>query len=98
MVDRCMRMDSSRCDSSRITLDLLSQVIRLGSQLEESVLMYLSTIRFSLSIECLSHLSEKDTEERQKWIVTRKCCTTYLVSTQNRHTMNIAMHHAHVYQ
>ncbi len=37
-----------RCDPSRITLNLLSRVIRLGSQLEESFLTHLSTIRFSL--------------------------------------------------
>ncbi len=43
MVDRCMRTDSSRCD-------LRSQVIGLGSQLEESFLTHLSTIWFSLSI------------------------------------------------
>ncbi len=35
MVDRCMRMDSSRCDPNCITLDLRSWVIQLGSQLEE---------------------------------------------------------------
>ncbi len=48
MVDRCMRMDSSGCDPSSITLDLQSLVIRLGSQLEESFLTHLSTILFSL--------------------------------------------------
>ena len=46
MVDQCMRTDSSCCDPSRITLDLRSRVIRLGSQLEESFLTHLSTIRF----------------------------------------------------
>ncbi len=50
MVDRCMRTDSSHCDPSCITLDLLSWLIRLGSQLEESVLTHLSTIPFSLII------------------------------------------------
>ncbi len=50
MVDRCMRTDSSRCDPSRITLDLQSLVMLLGSQLEESFLTHLSTIRFSLNI------------------------------------------------
>ncbi len=48
MVDRCMRTDSSRCDPSRITLDLWYLVIWLGSQLEESFLTHLSTIWFSL--------------------------------------------------
>ncbi len=50
MVDRCMRKDSSCCDPSRITINLQSLVIRLGSQLEESFLMHLSTIWFSLMI------------------------------------------------
>ncbi len=50
MFDRYMRMDSSRCDPSRITLDLRSLVIRLGAQLEESFLTHLSTRRFSLII------------------------------------------------
>ncbi len=50
MADRCVRIDSSRCDPSRITLDLLSQVIWLGSQLEESFLTHLSTIQFSLVV------------------------------------------------
>ncbi len=49
MVDKCMRTDSSCCDPSHITLDLRSQVIWLGSQLEESFLTHLSTIRFSLN-------------------------------------------------
>ncbi len=49
MVDRCLRTDSSRCDPSRIYLDLWSRVIWLGPQLEESFLPHLSTIRFSLS-------------------------------------------------
>ncbi len=35
---------------TRITLDLRSQVIWLGSQLEESFLTHLSTIRFSLRV------------------------------------------------
>ncbi len=48
MVDRCMRTDSSRCDPSHITIDLWSLVIWLGSQLKESFLTHLSTIRFSL--------------------------------------------------
>ncbi len=48
MVDRCMRTDSSCCDPSRITRNLRSRVIRLGSQQEESFLTHLSTIRFSL--------------------------------------------------
>ncbi len=55
MVDRCMRTDSSHCDPSRITLDLRSRVIQLGSQLQESFLTHLSTIRFSLSIILLVH-------------------------------------------
>ncbi len=50
MVDRCMRTDSLSCDPSRITLDLQSLVIWLGSQLEESFFTHLSTIRFSLSL------------------------------------------------
>ncbi len=54
MVDRCMRTDSSHCDPSHISLDLRSLVIRLGSQLEESFLTHLSTIRFSL-IPSLEH-------------------------------------------
>ncbi len=45
-----MRTDSSRCAPSRITLDLRSRVIRLGSQLKESFLTHLSTIPFSFSI------------------------------------------------
>ncbi len=49
MVDRCMRTHSSRCEPSRIALDLQSRMICLGSQLEESFLTHLSTIRFSLS-------------------------------------------------
>ncbi len=52
IVDRCMRTDGSRCDPSRITLDLRSLVIWLGSQLEESFLTHMSTIRFSLRIGC----------------------------------------------
>ncbi len=54
MVDRCMRTDSSPCDPSRITLDLRSLVIRLGSQLE-SFLTHLSTIRFSLKTHSTGH-------------------------------------------
>ncbi len=46
----CMRTDSSHCDTSYITLDLQSWVMRLGSQLEESFFTHLSTIRFSLNI------------------------------------------------
>ncbi len=49
MVDRYMRTDSSRCDPSRITLDLRSPVIQLGSQLKESFITHLPTIRFSLN-------------------------------------------------
>ncbi len=50
MVDRYKRTDSSHCDPSRITLDLWSLVIWLGSQLEESFLTQLLTIRFSLMV------------------------------------------------
>ncbi len=46
MVDRCMRTDSSNCDPSR-----RSRVMRLGSQLEESFLIHLSTIGFSLNTD-----------------------------------------------
>ncbi len=42
-----------RCDPSCITHDLRSRVIRLGSQLEESFLTHLSTIRFSLRVASL---------------------------------------------
>ncbi len=58
MVDRCMRMDSSCCDPSRITLNLRSLVIRLGSQLEESFFTHMSTIRFSLRVYMSKPLSE----------------------------------------
>ncbi len=57
MVDRCMRIDSSHCDASRITLNLQSRLILLGSQLEESFLIHLSTIRFSLRINCRDEMS-----------------------------------------
>ncbi len=50
MIDKYMRTDSTRCDHSHITLDLQSQVIQLGSQLEESFLTHLSIIWFSLRI------------------------------------------------
>ncbi len=59
MVDRCMRTDSSRCDPSRITLDLRARVIWLGSQLDESLLMHLSTIPFSLNMPWYSGLHSK---------------------------------------
>ncbi len=53
MVARCMRVDSSHCDPSCITLGCRSRVIWLGSQFKESFLTHLSTIRFSLKIESL---------------------------------------------
>ncbi len=49
IVDRCVRKDSSSCDPSRITQDHRFLVMQLGSQLEESILMYLSTIFFFIA-------------------------------------------------
>ncbi len=51
-----IRLTPSFCRKNQfvsITLDLRSPVIRLGSQLKESFLTHLSTIRFSLSIPML---------------------------------------------
>ncbi len=59
MTDRCMRTDSTHCDPSRISLNLWSQVIWLGSQLMESFLIHLSIIWFSLSIRPLLPSSVK---------------------------------------
>ncbi len=47
MVNRCVRKDSLSCDPSHITWDRRPRMMWLGSQREESVLMHLSTIRFS---------------------------------------------------
>ncbi len=56
MVDRCVRKDSSSCDPSRMNRDHRSRVMRLGSQREESLLMHLSTIRFSFYVMVLLNL------------------------------------------
>ncbi len=56
MVDRCVMKDSSSCDPSRITQVGRSKVMRLASQREESVLMHLSTIRFSFYAMVLLNL------------------------------------------
>ncbi len=47
MVDMFVRKGSSSGDPSRITQDRSLRVIWLGSQWEESILMHMSTIRFS---------------------------------------------------
>ncbi len=49
IVDRCMRTDSSW------VIRLGPRVIRLGSQLEESFLTHLSTIRFSLIARLINY-------------------------------------------
>ncbi len=56
MVDRCVRKDSSSCDPSRITRDHRWRVMRLGSQIKESVLMHLSIVRFSFYAMVLLNL------------------------------------------
>ncbi len=43
MVDRCMRIDSSHCDASRITLDVRSRVIRLQPYGFPLIYMYILT-------------------------------------------------------
>ncbi len=60
MVDKYMRIDGSRCDPSRITLHLRSRMILLWSQVEDSFLTHLSTIRFSLNTYvCVYHHSQQ---------------------------------------
>ncbi len=85
MVDRCMRSDSTRCDPSPITLDLWSRVIQLGSQLQESFLTHLSTIRISLIMLwlCVDHMIQQGV-----------CPWGFHIQThwQSRHTGKIQTH------
>ncbi len=64
MADMCMWTDSSRCNPCHITLAMLSRVIWLGSQLEESFLTHLSTIWFSLSPSFSLYFIEQELNDR----------------------------------